>query len=623
MSPHSKCICRDYPEAPEEKSGCGLRALKAFSLSNLGISEVLATKLALDALECFQPPHLETPRCPSHGYKYLPFRLFNTLDSHLFRGVLKDQVYLRWSKILPSAVHGLTSKPGSRDTRITIDLQHALLKDVSAEGIISVLIHHMAHAYFLACCGPPGVGKNRSERQNLGHDLAYSTLLYKIMDVFQPQGFKRMPNLFLFNRARRHPKDQRQLCRVERTVAHLAEPGKCCTFQSTDFLDRKTCRDHTLTLNEINLNGGHDGKSDLGDPYPKSHYIHVVDIGQQSFTPVLRTQYPYQPKDYIELHYKNYAAPFLRSDLRKDCSLASKLSEEVNFLNIPAPSHQIFCALYSYLLNGDYPPELVKITSPYITARNAEGPPVILTYIPEVENFLATDIRMFSLASMLDFSDLRDSAMERMHSLSETHANPISILQEIYNNPTRNDDDRDRLRRWVLEFLPKGGTERGFTNIDVLQTGQWREGLAKLRKENGLFNMDYSTACESLVLEKASACINAFNEASRTAGQAAGNNTGDPLNNGPLSPEELELLRQVHPQMSKLYETAAASAQNPAPGPNIEEDSSEQASSDCRSEHCPFHIKQQNHHHNHHHHQQRQEDQDSDISYKHLFRNIV
>ncbi|EFE42532.1 hypothetical protein TRV_02729 [Trichophyton verrucosum HKI 0517] len=611
MSPHPKCICRTYPEASEEKSGSGLRALKASSLQCIGISEVLATKLALDALESFRAPHLETPRCPLHGYKYLPFRLFNTLDSHLFRGVLKDQVYLRWSKILPSRVHGLTSKPGSRDNRITIDLQHSLIKESSAEGIISVLIHHMAHAYFLACCGPPSLGKNRSERQNLGHDLAYSTLVYKIMDVFQPQGFNRMPNLFLFDRARHHLNDHRQLCRAERTVGHLAEPGKCCTYQSTDFLDRKTCRDHTLTLKELHLKHERDGTSDLGDPYPKSHYIHVVDLVKQRFTPVLRSQYRYRPKDYIELHYENYAVPFLRSGLRKDCSLASKISEDVNFLNIPAPSHQIFCAFYSYLLNGDYPPELVKITSPYITARNAEGPPLILTYVPELENFLATDIRMFSLASMLDFSDLRDSAMHRMHSLSETHANPISILQEIYNSPTRNDDDRDGLRRWVLEFLPKGGKERGFTNIDVLQTGQWSDSLAKLRKENGLFNMDYSTAFESLVLEKASAYINAYNEASRATGHAAGN-PSETFNLGTLSSEELELLRQVHPQMSKLYETAVASTQKQALGPKVEK----QTNNDCGSEHCFCHVNQQTRHHPHRHHQQQQqeEDQDSDTS---------
>ncbi|EGD97492.1 hypothetical protein TESG_04900 [Trichophyton tonsurans CBS 112818] len=535
MSPPPKCVCRTYPEASEEKSGCGLRALKAFSLQSIGISEVLATKLALDALENFRAPHLETPRCSLHGYKYLPFRLFNTLDSHLFRGVLKDQVYLRWSKILPSCVHGLTSKPGSRDNRITIDLQHALIKDSSAEGIISVLIHHMAHAYFLACCGPP----------------------------------------------------------------------------SLDFLDKKTCRDHSLTLKELHLKHGRDGKSDLGDPYPKSHYIHDVDLVKQRFTPVLRSQYRYRPKDYIELHYENYAVPFLRSDLRKDCSLASKISEDVNFLNIPAPSHQIFCAFYSYLLNGDYPPELVKITSPYITARNAEGPPLILTYVPELENFLATDIRMFSLASMLDFSDLRDSAMHRMHSLSETHANPILILQEIYNSSTRNDDDRDRLRRWVLEFLPKGGKERGFTNIDVLQTGQWSDGLAKLRKENGLFNMDYSTAFESLVLEKASACINAYNEASRATGQAAGN-PSETFNIGTLSSEELELLRQVHPQMSKLYETAIALMQKQAPGPKMEE----QTNNDCRSEHCFCHVNQRHHPHRQQQQQQQQqqEDQDSDAS---------
>ncbi|KAM5445460.1 hypothetical protein MaudCBS49596_007519 [Microsporum audouinii] len=583
---HLRCTCRDYAEAAGEKSGSGLRALKASSLPNLEVSEVLATKLALDALENFRTPHLEIPRCPSHGFKYLPFRLFNTLDSCLFRGLLKDQVYLRWSNILPSAVHGLTSKPGTRDTRITIDLQNTLIKEGSAEGIISVLIHHMAHAYFLACCGPPSDNKHGSERQNLGHNLAYSTLIYKIMDVFQPRGFKQMPNLFIFDRTRHHPTNHHQLCRQGRAVASLAEPGKCCTYHSRDFLDRNTCHHHTLTLKELKPEQENNGKSDLGNPYPKSHYIHVVDIGNQRFTPVLRTQYHSSPKDYVELHYENFAVPFLRSNLRKDCSLASKLSEDVNFLNIPAPSHQIFCAFYSYLLNGDYPPELVKVTSPYLTTTTAQGPPIILTYAPEIENYLATDIRMFSLASMLDFSDLRNSAMERMYSLSETHANPISIFDEIYNSPTRNDDDRNRLRRWVLEFLAKAtSSNSGFTNLDILQAEQWRGNLTKLREKNGLFNIDYTAALENLVLEKAFACITAHSGENRKTEEST-ETPGQPGTRGNLSPSELELLRQIHPEISKLYETAAVLGQKQGFSLGQTNDPKGQKGNDGRSQQC-------------------------------------
>ncbi|KAK2879417.1 hypothetical protein FQN49_000906 [Arthroderma sp. PD_2] len=591
MSRRSKCSCRGYAEAAGEKSGSGLRCLKAPSLPSLGISEVLATKLALDALENFRAPSLEIPRCASHGLKYLPFRLFNTLDSCLFRGLLKDQVFLRWADILPSTVHGLTSKPGTRDTRITIDLQPALMYESSAEGIISVLIHHMAHAYFLACCGPPRDNRAHSEKQNLGHDLAYSTLIHKIMDVFRPQSLKRLPNLFLFDRTRRHHvNNHRQICRQGRSVSSLAEPGNCCTYYSADFLDRNICHDHALTLKELKPEQGKDGRSELGDPYPISHYIHVVNLEKQKLYPTLRTQYGSPPSDYIELHYGSYAIPFPRSKLRRDCSLASKLREDVNFLNIPAPSHQIFFAFYAYLLNGDYPPELVKATSPYLMATKAQGPPLISTYSPENDNYLVTDIKMFSLASMLDFSDLRDNAAERMYSLSETHANPILVLEEIYNSATRSDDDRNRLRRWVLEFLAKGNSQSGLTNLDILQAEQWGNKLSKLRKESGLFNMDYIAALESLVIKKAFACIHANSGEISTTKQPTEPPAG---HGGKLSPAESEVLRQVHPEISKLYEKTVSSGQKSDSKPQGTRDSKTQKNDNGRPQQCSCHGKQQ------------------------------
>lgn len=98
----------------------------------------------------------------------LPFVVFNDIDKTLFAGVLKGNVYLKWSS-LEHKLLGVTASAGVKDRpRISIELSDQLLS-TSSDQILATLMHHMLHAYLLQCCG-----HKNAEGAPKGHDLEHS-----------------------------------------------------------------------------------------------------------------------------------------------------------------------------------------------------------------------------------------------------------------------------------------------------------------------------------------------------------------------------------------------------------------------------------------------------------------
>ncbi|WEW61158.1 hypothetical protein PRK78_006648 [Emydomyces testavorans] len=263
MMPHAKCDCyRNYEEvAMKEMTGRGLLAKKQPASKDLGLSETVATKLAVDALDDYTAPRLELPKCRFHGVDFhcLPYTLFDALDQDLFRGVLKDQVFLQWGR-LDSEIHGVTTKPGLRDKRITIQLNSLLQRQSHSPCLISCLIHHMAHAYFLVCCGFQRRG-DQTSHYNLGHGLGFSTLIHRIREVFRPVGIKVLPASS--NRSLKPPDNH--LVEMNRHKSRSAQRGgrSFCPWSGSDMLAKEPCQDHMLALKEMKLQDDKVGESCL------------------------------------------------------------------------------------------------------------------------------------------------------------------------------------------------------------------------------------------------------------------------------------------------------------------------------------------------------------------------
>ncbi|TPX20861.1 hypothetical protein DIZ76_016758 [Coccidioides immitis] len=554
--PHSKCSCHSSKTevVKNEKTGRGLLAKNVPASKPLGLSETVATKLALDALENYSTPDLSLPKCQVHkrDYHWSPYHLFETLDTSLFRGVLKDQIYLRWETFAPE-IHGITFKPGVRDTRITIELNSFLAYEENVPFLIPFLIHHMVHAYFLVCCDAQG--NDQADNHSLQHGLGFSTLIYRIREVCRAQGTRAVRTSSMPSR----PCAYRNPVRADRHIKRAAQSKgwSYCLWYGDDGLDKVLCRAHMSTLDEMKLHDGKDGKP-TPELYPKSHYLHTAQVDKASFVPVLRTRYPASLEGYVELHFANFAVPFPRSKLTPFESISSNIPQGNVSINVPAPSNHLFFAFYSFLLNEDYPPELVRVSTPYLTTTTARGPPSIATFHPNTPAYLVNDIQMFVLGSRMAFDELKEKALERLYSMSETHNDPMAVLEEIYNEADlEKEEHKNTLRNWARAFLAKKIEKSGETNILILQKSeQWKDRFMGLRKKNQLFNKDCSETEDDLLLNKA---LEALEKGEKKDQDGEDGKKDDTKQLGGLTPRELESLCQCFPEIfNQLVEQCEA-----------------------------------------------------------------
>ncbi|KAK2753224.1 hypothetical protein FQN54_007915 [Arachnomyces sp. PD_36] len=543
----------DGPSKPGPKKE-SLRILKDKhhgSQPHLGLTEVIATKLAIEALSKYERKYVEALNwwMSTSVLKEFPYRVFDEIDKELFRGVLQGNVYLHW-RLLPPFVHGATILAGHRGgKRVGVALNTELLQmDVGPCVVLAALIHHMAHAYFLVCCGSPprkegsdtdtDTGKAKG---GLGHGLGFSALVHRIMDVFVPKCRYKFPDLFSC-----YAGDKGWYYASARVAnrKRKAHNTSVCCWGVRGYPSKGTCEDYIRGLQEISAgqkkDGGKGGKEgDKGekekgerggekekekekentvDPYPKSHYLHTVNTTTAQFTPVLRAQFSLKPSDYVEIQYQNYAIPIPRRNLTTFPSLLQKPTEprtDPLILTVPPSTPTpIFLALYSYIFELDYPPSLKPVTSPTLGGGKA-GPPIIKSYKQSEPPYLQTDIQVYTLASNLHFTELRAKALARLYSQTVTHNDPMSALEKIYHQPGKEKDkgaaaaieieeDKHPLRSWARAFLSKTHPDGAATNLAILQRSeQWKARFAALRGRGGEFLADCDAAGEGIALKNA------------------------------------------------------------------------------------------------------------------------
>lgn len=251
------CTCREHDQARQkEYSGRGLLATDVRPSDTLGLSETLAAKLAIDALADYKGEHLPAPVCPRHksDLENFAFRVFGTLDKLLFRGLLRGEVYLCWEDSLEPDIHGVTSKPGDYDTRIAIRLNNHMIKSYP-HFTLPVLVHHMAHAYFLVCCGFREKAHD-SQNHELWHGLAFNTLLYRISEVLKPDDSSKFSDelsllMFAPYRLTRHFLTGRPISR--RGVTKQTQGSNTCSLLDKPSVCRQSCQEHFETLKRMQV----------------------------------------------------------------------------------------------------------------------------------------------------------------------------------------------------------------------------------------------------------------------------------------------------------------------------------------------------------------------------------
>jgi hypothetical protein len=110
-------------------------------------------------------------------------------------------------------------------------------------------VHHMAHAYYLVCCGFRDTAGD-VEKHDLGHGLCYGTLLHRIKEVFRSSEGLKIIDLpqFLNDRASRA---QLHLAMSRRQVADPRSGHSCCQWIDQGPVSKEACHVNFLNMRRM------------------------------------------------------------------------------------------------------------------------------------------------------------------------------------------------------------------------------------------------------------------------------------------------------------------------------------------------------------------------------------
>jgi hypothetical protein len=495
---------------------------------HLELEEVAAAKLAVEAIEkgkrrdVFWAGGLGGyASLNPHDKASLPLRVFHQLDTELFRGVLRGQVCLA-SASISSAVHGATRRAGHPYGRVTILLNPEVVLIERPEVILATLIHHMAHAYFLVCCGYGGV----ENQHDLRHGLPISTLLWTIKACFL-RNHRSFPNLFrCTDNLSHHP--------AASSFGQYGMEGQSyCSWHCVDFKDFQDCHNYLhYTLRTLKLDKKKDdeeGSFEVEQHYPRSQYLHLFQRGASILDPISRSHYrSCNPScRFIELHYQGKAIPLDLAHLRHYPGFEAHIHEnQMSPVKVPKDvSGKTFRALFNFAIQGDYEPVWRSESFTF------KGPPRIDTgsgNVPETGPFAPPeDLRVYAVAQKIGFTELRQLALRRLYSQTLLKGDAMDFIEEVYTGKEPGKDkpvacgkgwkpDKD-LRDFMVAFLTADHPDRlrvevevddygrttpvgrarleGWrttrqTNLGLLQGLKWRERLNQLRSAGGAFLED-------------------------------------------------------------------------------------------------------------------------------------
>lgn len=239
---------------------------------DLGLQEGEAARLALRELEKLKKSDAyKLSLVPTINSLQQLQSLFQNLDKHLFREVLKTSVSVRLSSNLPANIHGSTAALGVFGNQIVISLNTDLTRHPSALVLLASLIHHMTHAYLLACCGF-GDSNHDNERHDLNHGLAFSSILHTIQDLLVDDARTPLPDLFCCSDVM--SRSSLLLPRHHRSARKSLH--SYCHFGVSDHVDKPACGAYMRHVIAAQKAKGEESDAKEKDPVDQSKSIGML-----------------------------------------------------------------------------------------------------------------------------------------------------------------------------------------------------------------------------------------------------------------------------------------------------------------------------------------------------------
>ncbi|EMC97940.1 hypothetical protein BAUCODRAFT_408506 [Baudoinia panamericana UAMH 10762] len=391
-----------------------------------------------------------------------PFIIFDYLSRALFGGKLRGMVHLSW-KSLASFSPGITSAPGVVPgiSRVCIELNSTPFEDGEAEidNLLDALIHQMIHAYFLIACGAQPKGSKQDGR--LLDGLHFGVILFTIRDLSINCRYRRPLNLIFYASTRRRkaagqsrrmlPNDG--LMFVEIDSRGLAAADAPADGQSHCSFDNRKVRYAQLKNWQIE---SYSAALDL-DMESKGDVIYDLNV-DNAFVPLDRLKAP-PSTTYIELIWEDKRVMVKRELALKYKSIMTPLEKEHKMeLKVPECSQYVFRHIYDFFMKGSYAMGLELSMQDSSTYEHSRGPPVLTnrgSKQPESTTGVVVQLQVFKVAEAMKFEELQKYILSVIWDLPVTDDDPISILQQLYNEHDNSGPIHAELHKWGREFLAR------------------------------------------------------------------------------------------------------------------------------------------------------------------------
>ncbi|KAI1585670.1 SprT-like multi-domain protein [Pyrenophora tritici-repentis] len=397
--------------------------------------------------------------------KEIPYRIFNKLDEVLFAGHLKNAVFLDISSLgcdVSGATYTHRLGPDPDVKRISIILNKDSL--VRAKDIVTVLIHHMIHAYFLIACG--GQKEEEVDYGRLSHDFHFGKVMLTIKKLSAAHGRELTP----LNYGHSLPK----MCYLDdeyyspRWRDELEQEDKEAWYCSH-------CHHNVQGPSAREVDKWYDNicKSLFTQPPSvREPLVHTYSSRRHELESTRRGTLPPSTKT-VEFLHQDIPILVEADKLTEYPSIPKAFAKagHTRFLKLPdETSPETVLRFLEFLHTGSYSP------SPSSSTASDRKPhaPIIIPPSPTTatETPLLTAIQFANFATQMSFSECKTHALSHLASPITCTEDPVAVLTEIYRGGCEPDAE---LKSWARAFLVavpeyQRHHEQHWSHIDVAAT---------------------------------------------------------------------------------------------------------------------------------------------------------
>jgi hypothetical protein len=427
------------------------------------------------------------------------YKTFNRLDATLFKGHLKDAVYLSTLPLPPSlsgATYNANWGPDPGVTRISIVLNSGLLEYARARDVVALLIHQMIHAYFLVACGPQK--ENEVEYGRLAHGKHFGQILTTIKDISATHGKELVGLDFghdvliddeVYPRRRKDNDSKDEAAKWYCTDCHAS---------TASIPTRDLTKWYTKTIAPLL-------SPSLSTSALRSANVQIYNERRHTIEVRSRARLP-PSTETIEVLYNDTSTLLDREKIEENVLSARRALTCSRFLKISDNDvdEATFTRFMEYVHTGAYRPSPL-----YGGYGNGRGGLVLAPTAghrrDDWDAHVLADILFVKFGTSYHLSECVEYGLKRLDSYSIVDEDPIDILTHIFSGR----EPCAKLRSWVARFLRAGPSSSSSfarihtdnTNLATLEneTGPWRARFLALLDTSGALENEVRKARDDLV----------------------------------------------------------------------------------------------------------------------------